>query len=397
MSFSSSQNKLSDYQPALDGLRAVAIIWVLLHNGAFEQALSFDSLLKKLMDTVLNSGWMGVQLFFVLSGFLITGILVDAKSQRTPNLFRNFYMRRVVRIFPIYYLFLFATFIASFLVMPIPDWLGEAYTQKWWFFLYLNNWVQPFQEVGFAHLWSLAVEEQFYLFWPIIVIALSTARLYLACLLMVIVAIAFRVWMMAGDTAYGESAAYVMTFARIDALALGALLAIFLRQENSYHKIKRTILFVSLVAGLYFVVVLLSEHGIANVSSGWPILNQSFAAMLFVALIYYSLNLGDSGKKAELLQKLLSVGWLCSIGRYSYAIYIFHLPISHLLHEHVSVHFITWFGPVDGVTGPVVFILDQLILFGSCYLLAWCSWRIVEKPFLAMKHRWPMTSTQGRD
>src|ERR1043165_9488354 len=158
--------------PALDGLRGVAVLVVMLHNlTILEQR---DSLPARLWVFATDSCWIGVQLFFVLSGFLITGILLDERG--APRFFRDFYLRRQLLIFPLYYLVL----IVRFAIVPrfVPD-TSVPLDVALGFWLYLSNWTDLYTHGvnGFGHFWSLAVEEQFYLAWPLAVARLGARGL----------------------------------------------------------------------------------------------------------------------------------------------------------------------------------------------------------------------------
>jgi peptidoglycan/LPS O-acetylase OafA/YrhL len=150
-----------DHYPALDGLRGVAIIAVIIyHNFPYGNSLF---------------GWLGVDLFFVLSGFLITGILMKSVQQETKKGFlKNFYIRRILRIFPLYYLFLFV-FLFLFPTLGIlKNEVLEYQEDKWWFIFYLQNWLFtnniPENSLFLNHFWSLGVEEQYYMLWPLIIL-----------------------------------------------------------------------------------------------------------------------------------------------------------------------------------------------------------------------------------
>src|SRR5687767_14913517 len=157
------------YYPALDGLRGVAILLVVIyHNFGFISQSYF--------------GWLGVDLFFVLSGFLITDILL--RTVNDPKFLSNFYMRRVLRIFPLYYASLL---LFLFIVAPLTsDKIEWNYYQENQVYLwtYLQNWLYIFKEPGSAailnHYWSLAVEEQFYIFWPLVILLLKKPKYLLA-------------------------------------------------------------------------------------------------------------------------------------------------------------------------------------------------------------------------
>ena len=148
--------------PELDGIRGLAILVVLLHNvGYFDEPA--DSLALKLLRVAFGAGWTGVQLFFVLSGFLITGILLDTK--RDAHYFRSFYLRRILRIFTLYYLTLAVAFVLLPHLVDLDEWPARARHSQSWYWTYLINWTGPFLGAvpGFPHFRSLAIDEQFYL------------------------------------------------------------------------------------------------------------------------------------------------------------------------------------------------------------------------------------------
>lgn len=144
---------------ALDSIRGVAVLLVILFH-------CYPTYITKL-------GWLGVDLFFVLSGFLITGLLLDAKGKN--NYYRNFIVRRTLRIFPLYYFALLLCLVIVPIVFKslLPPDYGYYTANQLWFWTYTQNWL--FSKTGFpenltlVHFWSLAVEEQFYLFWPLFV------------------------------------------------------------------------------------------------------------------------------------------------------------------------------------------------------------------------------------
>ncbi len=173
----------SGHLPALDGLRALAVFVVVEHNISLVSG--GEGLLLHQLESMLHRGWMGVQLFFVLSGFLITRILLE--TRRSPEYFRSFYSRRALRIFPLYY----ATLIFLFLLLPAlgqtPSVLAEdmPFSRQVWLWAYLSNWTGPRGLGGGSppvfHFWSLAVEEQFYLLWPLVVLFCTPKRLMQVC------------------------------------------------------------------------------------------------------------------------------------------------------------------------------------------------------------------------
>ena len=385
------------YQPALDGVRAIAILWVLFHNGKylFRDLLETDALAIKVTSLVLDMGWLGVQLFFVLSGFLITGILLSTKEKYSnvhkTRIMGRFYARRVLRIFPAYYVFLLLVFVAWGVFGVAEDVLKAPFEFKWWYISYLSNWIQPFHDIGFGHIWSLAVEEQFYLVWPFLVLLLSRNALLQTSVFIVVFAIAYRWLVVSFFPDLDPSPAYVTTPARLDALALGALLALGVGDPEYRALIAKHARLIICLALVYVVSTLALTKGYDSVSAGWPILNQTIAAVLFVYMIFYALN-SQQGAGPAWYFRMLSAKPLRVIGKYSYAMYIIHWPLSRL---YVPL-FDSVFGEVTADSGTgwmlLAFVCAELFLLLTTLALAWLSWQLLEHPFLKLKKRWPMAA-----
>lgn len=201
---------------ALDGLRGIAILAVLEFH--FAEGLTGLSRAELAIYNFIRTGWLGVDLFFVLSGFLITGILTDARH--TPRYFQNFYWRRAVRIFPPYYAFLLAYGVFYPLARHRP------LDAPWWHWTYLTNVAVALHlPVGTTpHFWSLAVEEQFYLLWPLLIYLLPRRAAMRVCLGCIVGAPAIRIMLLLAGI--GNPAAYVLMPCRVDALAVGGWLAL---------------------------------------------------------------------------------------------------------------------------------------------------------------------------
>ena len=208
--------------PALDGVRGVAILLVILHN----QTGRYPSLH---LQQIFANGWMGVDLFFVLSGFLITGILVD--SRQSEDYFKNFYARRCLRIWPLYYSLLFFMFVIVPVLLP-----SEAHTvfdrsSPWWAYpLFLQNFLIPNPSGATGPLgvtWSLAIEEQYYLVWPWVVRYCSRSQVRSIALTVICLSPALRFYL-----SFQHVDTYSNVFCRLDGLMMGALLALIVRSDT---------------------------------------------------------------------------------------------------------------------------------------------------------------------
>ena len=228
---SSSRVAEPSHKPELDGIRGIALLAVMLSHGGGRYILQ-TTLAAKLFAYAMVPGWAGVELFFVLSGFLITGILL--KSKTAENYFSSFYARRFLRIFPIYYLVLTVGLLAAMHVSWWNALLPVAGKTRFSYYFYAQNWPMFWphhvflKTNGFGHFWSLAVEEQFYLVWPLVVWLLPENAILTLCTVGLVVALPLRV-MMVHKFAY-DFTSMALTTSRMDGLLVGVILAILLRR-----------------------------------------------------------------------------------------------------------------------------------------------------------------------
>jgi peptidoglycan/LPS O-acetylase OafA/YrhL len=367
------------HAPALDGLRGIAILLVLLHHYfVLKPATALDEALAQ----GPYIGWAGVDLFFVLSGFLITGILIDARGSQ--RYFSSFYARRTLRIFPLYYLVAFLSLIALPLFPRAYDLLvgPGAPREQWPYWLYLTNFAVADRD-RFIHgildvTWSLAIEEQFYLVWAAAV-WLCPARLLAPVCAMLFVAIGgARAWALSsGATAIDL---YVLTPYRADGLALGALLACAARQ--GWLSGRGGLALASSLVALAGVFVACWIDG----ESWWwgPTVQRVGYSLLAIAggaWIAAAVALPPS----HWWPRTLSAGWLRGFGKYSYCLYLIHLPVMRSVREFV-------FGPEQFALfgapwlGQLVFYVVATL---PAYALAWTSWRFFEAPLLRLKEKFP--------
>ncbi len=365
--------------PALDGVRGLAVLIVIVHNAGWI-AGSSEQFIIKLFTAITAMGWTGVSLFFALSGLLITGILLDSRGHN--GFFRSFYLRRTLRIFPLYY-----AFVAGIVFVAAPlawsaEWAADVRTGQWPYWLYVSNWTQPFKidVYGMTHLWSLAVEEQFYLIWPLLAYALGRRGLAKLAVAMIVTAPIIRYGLRAGGLPI--DATYFFTFARWDALAAGALLAAMIRddRERAWVVAWRGKLTLALVAALGVLVVV--QRGFHSDDLPITVIGQSIVVGLSTCLLAYAV---DEGPRAvRVIQSLLSWRGLRTLGKYSYAMYVFHFPIHHALKVPLG----PWVeGSDDSLRIVRVFGYLALVLTLT-FTTALVSWRLIEKPFLDLKERW---------
>ena len=369
--------------PALDGIRGLAIIWVVLHNTTDLLPPTLHGA-SHMLAFLVHGGWIGVQLFFALSGFLITGSLLEA--QRATNYFRAFYARRALRILPLYYTVLVLLLIVApelHLGPTVPHATPRQQLSLW---LFTVNWTQG-EPYGFAHFWSLAVEEQFYLFWPLIVHWLSARRLFTACLYVALISLVLR-----GIMAFSGASSwtiYTATTSRLDALSLGGAGACLLRIPAARAWLASRLTAASVAALALFVAGVPITHAYDTNAIQCQIFGYTLLAICCATLVTM-VAAGDEQARRTILARVLCWAPLRSCGKYSYAIYIFHQLLNKLVGDPWMV---TTFGSHPPAHTVYLYSLTTgLISFGAAYL----SYHLFEKHFLALKYLFaPRVAQQG--
>ncbi|MEO6951440.1 MAG: acyltransferase [Polyangia bacterium] len=363
----------ADHVPALDGVRGIAILLVLAHN--LNIGSTHGTLPARLIKDSLDAGWAGVQLFFVLSGFLITGILLD--TRRSSNFFRAFYGRRTLRIFPLYYAVLFAWFVLAPLVFTLPSTMTAGSEHQIWLWTYLANWAAPYGRgvAAFPHFWSLSVEEQFYLVWPLFVYTLSPRRLFAACIGLSVVALASRI-VLRDYLGVGAEEVYVFTICRMDALAMGAMVAIGIRDDGIRAWVARYQRPIRVALATLAVIGVVVTHDYARIQLRSQLYGYSILGIVFAWLVAVTVL---PAYRVRPWHRPLSWAPLRALGTYSYGIYIFHMP----LNIYVGIPIMNRIAP-DGagliLTGAYMIVMSLGTLF-----LAVVSFYLLEKPFLSLK------------
>ncbi len=372
-----------NYIKGLDGLRAIAILWVMFGHISSSFNWPITAFYQKPFNLLQNMGWVGVQLFFVISGFLITQILL--KDRGKPNFLRNFYIRRSLRIFPIYYLVLIFFFILLPLFGSIPSWLDNAHNDQLWYWIYLQNWIRPFESQGaLSPLWSLAIEEQYYLLWPLMVLLVKREYLKYLCLFMIISAPIIRIALFHYMPIYfdieniGKAAAYNFTFARWDAIAIGSLIALYIGSDKEPLMIRLANL-VLIFGSLAILVQIALLSNFASVYPGIGMFNQTTIALVFGALVIFV----SYSKEQQWNIKLLELWPFKSIGKVSYAMYLFHLPLTVVWIDYWQIDFTQYSAP----KALILVLAHYLVLVITTFVMAQISWKFFEHPILRFKDK----------
>ena len=369
----SSSPGLSDNIPALDGLRGIAILLVFGHNlTPFDQASAGAS---KALGLLLNPGWVGVQLFFVLSGFLISGILLD--TRRSEGYFSAFYARRTLRIFPLYYVVLLVTFVLLPALGAQPTAIAQSSSNQVWLWTYLVNWTEPHHGgvAGFPHFWSLAVEEQFYLVWPLLVRFAPAARLLWLSLVLAGLSLGSRVLML--RLGADSEAIYHYTVCRMDALVLGAALAAAFRLPRLRAFLEARVRSLSLWGVGLLTVLFVVSRGLPRSTVLMQTVGYSWLAVAFSLPVAAVVAEHLTGPK--LLSRVLANAGLRSFGKYSYALYIVHQPLNLFLGK-------PWLEAHGYLDPPLWLGLAYMaVLTAASYLIALLSFHLIERHFLQLK------------
>jgi peptidoglycan/LPS O-acetylase OafA/YrhL len=294
------------YVKSFDGFRGVAVLMVLWYH-VFDILHPAD---LGPVTAVASMGWVGVDLFFALSGFLITGILL--KTRDREGYFHNFYVRRLLRIFPLYYGVVTVVLIVQYLhgqvSTDVPTWSLYAYVSNF----FVAHAESP--DLGLAITWSLSVEEQFYAVWPAMVAFLSAGNLRIAC-----IAVAFAsptIRLMLHDPE--NLGVYMNTLCRMDALVIGALGAMaWYEHDEATVLAARRMAYPSML-----LLVLMGVAAGAGAGVRWPLLAALSYSMVAVCTVIVLLSLATGGLPG--LSKILNWAPLAHIGKVSFGVYLLH-------------------------------------------------------------------------
>lgn len=369
---SKAQHRSDDrfYHPELDALRFLAFLVVFIHHAlpadaSLYTAAGLPAELARWLLLAKHAGAYGVDLFFALSSYLITELLIREYDRRGKIDIYAFYVRRALRIWPLYFAFLAITVLIVPYLFP-----ADAFNWKYAlaFGLFVGNWACVWWGVPFSvasPLWSVSVEEQFYLAWPLLIFFFGVKRLPQIAVIMLVIAFAMRIILAVAKV--GDPAVWCNTFARLDPIALGALLAYGLGGRTPNLKIASRIALGA--GGLLFWLATARYFSLFGFSSliTYPAVAVG-SVMLLIAALRPEAN--------RLLRSPLSS--LVYLGRISYGLYVFHLFALAIMSQQLYV-------PVLGL--QLGFTSRLIISFFFTVALAAISYRWLELPFLRLKHR----------
>ncbi len=371
--------------PELDGVRGVAILMVVgLHYIRFPQESS--AWFIKLSSAVVMFGWSGVDLFFVLSGFLIGGILMD--NRNASNYFRTFYVRRACRIFPLYFFWLALYYVLP-LILPrgfpgYSECFGWeiSHFPKWGYIFYLQNFyaaaTSNMGPLWMAATWSLAVEEQFYLVLPAVLWIILPRKPLPILIVLIALVPAFRIYMYLFHSSY---LLFLLFPCRADSLLLGVLCAYLLRQESVYtwllrNKMALYALFLCLLLPIGYLISLGYGNGIKRVLDSFELGSFGFTAIALFYACFIMIALVD---KTGIIARLLRIRLLRHFGSIAYGIYLIHLAIRGIVGELILG---------AGASGSSILLQDLVAIpaFLATWLLAVMSWKYFERPIVQWGH-----------
>ena len=354
--------------PELDGLRGLAILSVLIWHYIVSQLMVTHPFANVMLD-LLSFTWSGVDLFFVLSGFLIGGILID--NRRASNYFHVFYIRRACRILPLYFFWL-TLFIIITLGNPVLSnnpalgWLFSAPLPLWSYSTFTQNLVMVKESAWGANwlgvTWSLAIEEQFYLILPLIIRFIPFRNLPYFLGSVILASPALRAMFILFNTEWGFFPSYLLMPCRADALMSGVLCAYFLRHDNIRTYLISHLPYLYGICGFFSVGLMLlllkKEYlgSIAMTTYGYTLFALFYSSVLLIALLH------QRGFLSVLAQNHL----LRNLGVIAYGVYMFHQGVSGLAH-----------GLILGQSPRIQCGIDALVTFGALILtlsFAGLSW-----------------------
>jgi peptidoglycan/LPS O-acetylase OafA/YrhL len=373
--------KNNDHIVVLDGLRGLAIVLVLFAHFVREDFLIKHFPFTGPIITKLSlMGLTGVSLFFILSGFLITGILLNAKNKR--NYFRNFYARRILRIFPLYYLSLFLVFMILPSIINFTAQSTFLKNSQIWLWTYMSNfptvagiWNKS-EQFALGHFWSLSVEEHFYLIWPLVIYLTDIKKLKIICKVIIVLSLLsglISTLLMANYVTLKFFTWTTITFS--GALAIGALLAVHKHEHGSLLEISKISKYLLSVFGILFLIIGFTPRRYNPELRG--LIEHQISWFLYTGLMISIINIDSTA----FLYKIFTNRLLLVFGKISYGIYVFHGILMPFFEKHLDIEQFS-----DKIGSPIFGTLFYYIItFGSVFLISLLSWTLIESQILKLK------------
>ena len=364
-----SADRVRRYVPCLEGIRGYGFLLVFCgHYFLPDQLAHPDTFRLKFLTAFASLGLFAVPAFFVLSGYLIGGILYDTRNR--DGYFRVFYSRRILRVFPVYYVTLLVIVGLYFWNHVPTDYL------VWTHFLYIQNLFPgyPFRHAGPAamiHFWSLAVEEQFYLLWPLVVWFFPQKRKLIG-IATVLIAGSCVVRLVAPVVASSPKSILWFTPTRVDAILLGVVLGL-IRHDAIYERIKPFAKWIVMAGGATAVVLAIWKGQLWSktyVSEEiWiPLVNITAVALIIAVM-----------EENSLLNRACNQRWVCWLGSLSYSLYVFHLTFAPYFMDKLTPQL-----------GGYMRHSFAVLVSGACafcltLLLSMLSYKLIEGPIINLK------------
>lgn len=356
--------------PPLDGLRGIAISMVLVFHCFY---LAPGGFFSSLSSTIASWMWLGVDLFFVLSGYLITTALLATRE--SPGYFGGFYRRRIARIWPAFFV------VMTYVVVVYPILIGTP-TERMsspmlpWIMTLMQNWHQighaTYETWGTPHFWSLAVEEQFYLFWPLVILLVPRQHQLRICIGVLLASVALRALVITQST--NVLVFYELTPCRLDGFAAGAAVAIYAQGRIVTQTLSPWIVRAERIGLLLLMTAFVFGAKISN-DFRWAWSLAMSGNSLIIAAVVARCRLGHLPQWGHSILCIKPLQWM---GRYSYGIYLIHYvlliqlrgPIERYMPTSITTH------------GNLLIIITGVIVVALSLAWAWIMFEFIEAPAL---------------